>query len=59
MNDYDPDDGFLEPERYELADDPFLLDRRELFAVLGGGLVIACLAGEAVAQRPGGRPGGG
>ena len=43
-------------ERYELGDDPSLLfDRRDLLRVAGGGLIVACLLGEAEAQRPGGR----
>jgi isoquinoline 1-oxidoreductase len=56
---------FSEPERYELfTEDCFSQkwDRREFFRILGGGLVVALLLPDAVAQRPprrGRRPFGG
>jgi isoquinoline 1-oxidoreductase len=43
----------LEPERYELQDDPaisFETTRRAFFRVLGGGLVVLCLLRQAEAQ---------
>jgi len=56
------DDLRLEPERYELLEDAFCsaeLDRRTFFRVVGGGLIVACVLGEAFAQQPGrGRRGG-
>jgi isoquinoline 1-oxidoreductase len=55
------DDFLLEPERYELYSDPpssLDWDRREFFRIVGGGLVVALVVGEAEAQRPGGRGGG-
>jgi len=53
----DSDDFLLEPERYELAGDPFLLfDRRDLFRLVGGGIIVACLLGEAPAQPSKKRP---
>jgi len=56
-------DFLLEPERYELwaeADLALDLDRRAFFRLVGGGLVVAFLAGDADAQQPGRRqrPGG-
>jgi isoquinoline 1-oxidoreductase len=58
MNDPQLSDFPLEPERYELwaADELFSeLDRRAFFRLVGGGLVVALLAGEAMARQPGGR----
>jgi isoquinoline 1-oxidoreductase len=49
-----PKSGFaLEPERYELYDDPAFaleLNRRDFFRVVGGGLVVALLLREMPAQ---------
>ena len=45
-----------EMERYELAEPPryhFDVDRREFFKLLGGGLVVLCVAGPALAQESG------
>jgi isoquinoline 1-oxidoreductase len=59
-----PDDFLLEPERYELlTDGPLSLafDRRDLFRLVGAGLIVAFLLDDADAQRPKGgrkRPGG-
>jgi isoquinoline 1-oxidoreductase len=55
---------YLEPERYELAAEPayrFALTRRDLFKVLGGGILILCALDESGAQESGGgrRRGGG
>jgi nicotinate dehydrogenase subunit B len=50
------DDLLLDAERYELFTDTALsakLDRRAFFRIVGGGLVIACVLNEAVAQQPG------
>lgn len=59
MNELIPDDFPTEPERYELYEGPALeLTRRDFFRLVGGGLVVALLIGEAEAQRPGGRRGG-
>jgi nicotinate dehydrogenase subunit B len=47
----------MEPERYELQQPPayrFELNRREWFEVLGGGLLVLVLAGDAEAQESGG-----
>lgn len=54
MNHQDLADLFLEPERYELhpENSPWLLDRRDLLRLLGGGLIVACLLPDAEAQRP-------
>jgi nicotinate dehydrogenase subunit B len=56
------DDLLLDPERYELFTDTIFsteLDRRSFFRIVGGGLIVACVLGEAVAQQPGrGRRGG-
>jgi isoquinoline 1-oxidoreductase len=55
----------LEPERYELVADAAVpaWSRREFFRIAGGGIAIALLVGDALAQQPpGGRgrgPGGG
>jgi isoquinoline 1-oxidoreductase len=57
MNEPTFDDLLLEPERYELfVDNVFSaeLDRRAFFRIVGGGLVVACLLGEATAQQRGG-----
>jgi nicotinate dehydrogenase subunit B len=56
MTDHDLD-LLLEPERYELqGGDPALwLDRRDFARLVGGGLIVACLLGDAPnaqAQRP-------
>ncbi len=49
----------IEPERYELLDDPAFaveLDRRDFFRLVGGGLVVALLLPDALAaQQPGRR----
>jgi isoquinoline 1-oxidoreductase len=56
VNEHDLTDFALEPERYELHDDPFLdLTRRDLLRLAGAGVVVALLVEEAPAQRPGGR----
>jgi nicotinate dehydrogenase subunit B len=55
------DDLLLEPERYELFTDTVLsaeLDRRAFFRIVGGGLIVACVLGEAAAQPPGRGRGG-
>jgi nicotinate dehydrogenase subunit B len=56
------DDLLLDPERYELFTDTIFsaeLDRRSFFRIVGGGLIVACVSGEAAAQQPGrGRRGG-
>lgn len=55
MNEPIGDDLLFEPERYELFTDTFLpteFDRRSFFGIVGGGLIVACLLGEAAAQRP-------
>jgi nicotinate dehydrogenase subunit B len=52
----------LELERYELFEPRryhFAVDRREFFKILGGGLVVLCLAGPASAQESGSRRRGG
>ena len=66
MNDPFDLDIVLEPERYELQPDPDLsldLDRREFLRLVGGGLIVLCIArNRAEAQESGGRrrgPGGG
>jgi isoquinoline 1-oxidoreductase len=49
----------IEPERYELLTDDYLalaLNRRDFCRLVGGGIVIAVLCGEAPAQPPRGRP---
>jgi isoquinoline 1-oxidoreductase len=51
----------IEPERYELLTDEYLalqLDRRDFFRMIGSGIVVAVLWGEASAQSPRGRSGG-
>jgi isoquinoline 1-oxidoreductase len=56
------DDFLLEPERYELHEgcsESLELDRRAFFRLVGGGLVVACVLGNAQAQQPGGRKRGG
>ncbi len=64
MNHFDPLPFALEPERYELADDPMFstgVDRREFFKTLGCGLVVLFLLDSATAQQEtggGGRRGG-
>jgi isoquinoline 1-oxidoreductase len=53
----DNDPLTLEMERYELFETPryrFAVDRRRFFKTLGGGLVVLCLAGPALAQESGG-----
>jgi isoquinoline 1-oxidoreductase len=45
-----------EVERYELAEPRryrFAVNRRQFFKVLGGGLVVLCVAGPALAQESG------
>jgi nicotinate dehydrogenase subunit B len=57
MNEPIFDDILLDPERYELFADRLFaaeLDRRAFFRIAGGGLIVACLLGEAEAQQPGG-----
>lgn len=59
-----PSDGMppLEPDRYELTEDPayrFELERRELFKLLGGGLVIGVLADSSAFGQESGRGGRG
>ena len=52
----DNDEVELESERYELFEPPrcrFAVDRRQFFKTLGGGLVVLCLAGPALAQESG------
>jgi isoquinoline 1-oxidoreductase len=58
MTDHDLD-LLLEPERYELHDNDTAawLDRRDFGKLVGGGLIVACLLGEAPAQRPKGGSG--
>jgi isoquinoline 1-oxidoreductase len=49
------DDLPFEPERYELYEGSFLdaeVSRRTFFRIVGGGLVVAFLLGEAEAQQP-------
>src|SRR5262249_55844131 len=61
MNEHDLLDFPVEPERYELHEgdvSPLEWTRRKFFRITGGGLVVACLPGEARAQR-GGRGRGG
>ncbi len=62
MNEWINDDLLLEPERYELFEDTLCsaeLDRRAFFRMAGGGLIVACVLGEAIAQQPArGRRGG-
>lgn len=51
----------IEPERYELFEQPryqFELNRREFCQVVGGGIVVCMLLGDALAQQPKRRPGG-
>jgi nicotinate dehydrogenase subunit B len=51
----------IEFERYELFESIERLEtnRRDFFRIAGGGIIVALLLGdEAMAQRPGGRPGG-
>ncbi len=55
MNEPIRNDFLLEPERYELFTDTFFsteLDRRAFFRIVGGGLIVACVLGEAGAQQP-------
>jgi isoquinoline 1-oxidoreductase len=52
----------VEMERYELFEGPryhFDLDRRDFIRAAGGGLLVLLVAGEAEAQQPGRRGGGG
>ncbi|MBI3923308.1 MAG: xanthine dehydrogenase family protein molybdopterin-binding subunit [Armatimonadetes bacterium] len=52
----------LEPERYEHYEDLFYhfeATRREFIKVVGGGIVVLCLCGDALAQGRGGRGSGG
>src|SRR5437667_10333376 len=63
MSEHDLDDFPLEPERYELlADGPLSLElnRRDLFRIVGAGVIVAFLLDKVEAQRPKGgrRPGG-
>jgi nicotinate dehydrogenase subunit B len=61
MNEPIFDDLLIEPERYELYTDEILsadLDRRDFFRIVGGGLIVACVLGEAAAQQPGRGRGG-
>jgi CO/xanthine dehydrogenase Mo-binding subunit len=49
---------FVEPERYEFHSSPayhFELDRRELFKLLGSGVLIVCVAREAASFQESGR----
>jgi isoquinoline 1-oxidoreductase len=51
-------DPAIEPERYELFSAPayiFEVDRREFFKTLGGGLAIALILKDTIAQESGGR----
>jgi nicotinate dehydrogenase subunit B len=55
MNEQYFDDLLIEPERYELFEDTVLseeMDRRAFFRIVGGGLIVACVLGEAAAQQP-------
>jgi isoquinoline 1-oxidoreductase len=58
MNPLDPpDELLLEPERYELREARryhFAVDRRQFFKLLGGGLLVLCVASPALAQESGG-----
>jgi isoquinoline 1-oxidoreductase len=59
MNDISLLPPAIEPERYELLTDEYLaldLSRRDFCRLVGGGIVIAVLCGEAPAQQPRGRP---
>ena len=61
MNEKQVTETPFEPERYELYAEPhsqFLLDRREFFQVLGGGIVVCLVLGDALAQQPGRGRGG-
>jgi isoquinoline 1-oxidoreductase len=62
MNELFTDEILLEPERYELFVEDTLsqeLDRRAFFRLVGGGLVVACVLSDALAQQSRrGRPGG-
>jgi nicotinate dehydrogenase subunit B len=52
----------LEPERYELYEEPryqFEPDRRDFLRAVGGGIMVFLVLGEADAQQPGQRRGGG
>src|SRR5262249_4600825 len=45
----------IEPERYEFFDEPRYqssLDRRDFFKVVGGGMFVCLILGDAVAQEP-------
>jgi isoquinoline 1-oxidoreductase len=59
----EPDEGaMIEPERYELAAGPayhFVLSRRTVFKVLGGGMVVVLLCRDAEAQESGANTGRG
>jgi isoquinoline 1-oxidoreductase len=53
MNDFSLAPFPIEPERYELLTDEYLalgIDRRDFLKLVGGGLVVAALVGEAAAQ---------
>ncbi len=55
MNELIFNDLLLDPERYELFTDTILteeLDRRAFFRIVGSGLIVACVLGEAAAQQP-------
>jgi len=52
----------IELERYEFFEGPlyqFELDRRDFLKVLGGGILVCLVAGDAIAQQPGRRGGRG
>ncbi|MBI2826844.1 MAG: xanthine dehydrogenase family protein molybdopterin-binding subunit [Planctomycetia bacterium] len=54
MNDLGHCDWEIEPERYELADDPlfaFGLDRRDFFRIAGAGIVVALVARDTLGQQ--------
>ncbi len=55
MNEFRDSGIAIEAERYELFEQDHLeleLDRRDFVRLVGGGLVVACLLGEAPAQAP-------
>ena len=57
MNSFEKPSFVLEPERYELQDDPlfqFEFDRRKFFKTLGCGVVVLFLADIAFSQESGG-----
>jgi isoquinoline 1-oxidoreductase len=61
MNEHNPIETAIEPERYEFFEEPHYLfapDRREFVKFLGGGILFCLLADDALAQQPkgGNRP---